>query len=105
VSDQVSHPYETTPKIVILCNIHVFTEETVRQNILNWMVASIPKIQFVLNFFVNAILFLSLSFPNIRILSHFRRVYWLPLYYGFELHSSKETGVHRHVGKFVLAPK
>jgi hypothetical protein len=43
VREQVSHPYKTTRKTVILYTLR-FIDETGRQKILNWKVASIPRI-------------------------------------------------------------
>jgi hypothetical protein len=57
VRDQVSNPWKTACKIIfIYFNLYVLREEMVRQNILNRMMASISKIEFVCNLFKNAIL-------------------------------------------------
>jgi hypothetical protein len=46
VRDQVSHPYKTTGKIIILYTfiLHISRQQTGRQKILNCMAASIPRI-------------------------------------------------------------
>ena len=56
--DQVSHPYMTTGKIVVLYVLmfkflHRKLED---KKILHWMIASIPWLQSALNFFLNRIL-------------------------------------------------
>jgi hypothetical protein len=43
-SDQVSHPYNTTGKILtVFFNLNIFGQQTERQNILEWIVPSIPR--------------------------------------------------------------
>jgi hypothetical protein len=59
VTDQVSHPYKTTGKIVVIVCLHLYVGyvsdslQTVRYNIMNLMVASIPWIRSDFNFCVN----------------------------------------------------
>ena len=53
-SDQISHPYKTTGKMIFLCNL-VFTFLDIKlgeRNILHW----IPWLESALNFFLNRIL-------------------------------------------------
>jgi hypothetical protein len=52
VKTHVSHPYKTTGKIIFLY-VLIFR---FLNYILNWMTASIPRLQSVLNFFVNGML-------------------------------------------------
>jgi hypothetical protein len=56
--DQVSHPYRTTNKICsfVYFDFYVFRQQTRRQKIRNWMVASITQIESALNFLMNQIL-------------------------------------------------
>jgi uncharacterized membrane protein YcgQ (UPF0703/DUF1980 family) len=51
IRDQVSHPYRTTGKIVVLYILifQLFVKQTRRQKVLDWMVASITGIQSPLN--------------------------------------------------------
>jgi hypothetical protein len=45
VRDQVSHPYKTTAKIIVLYfNLHISRQQMERQKILNCMEANIPRI-------------------------------------------------------------
>ena len=54
VSDQVSHPYKTTSKIIFLyILIFIFWVASWRQKILHWMTASIALSQSALNLFRN----------------------------------------------------
>ena len=69
VSDQVSHPYKTTDKIIVLYNL-VF-QQTGRQKILYRIIRRIPWLQSALNFFLNRILVC--SFPNILTVPPFQR--------------------------------
>jgi hypothetical protein len=58
MSDQVSHPYKTTGKIMVLY-ILIFTFfgwQTGRQKILHRVIASTPQVQSALNFYLNRIL-------------------------------------------------
>ena len=57
VRDQVSHPYKTTYKIVVLCILIFIFLEKLRQNILHRMIASIPRLQSAFNLFLNRILY------------------------------------------------
>jgi hypothetical protein len=57
VRDQVSLPYRTTGKIIVLYILnYVFRQQTRRQKVLAWMVARITQIQSPLNFLLNKIL-------------------------------------------------
>jgi len=57
VSDQVSHPYKTTDKIIVLyILIFVFLDQTEKQKILLRMIASILWLQTALNVFLNRLL-------------------------------------------------
>jgi len=57
VNDQLSHPYNTTGRIIVLCNLtFAFRIANRRQSILRGMIASISWLQAVLNFFTNVIL-------------------------------------------------
>jgi hypothetical protein len=58
VRDQVSHPYSTTGKIIVLY-IHMlmyFWQQMWRQNLLDWMMTSVTRIWSPLNFLLNQIL-------------------------------------------------
>ena len=58
--DQVSNPYKTTGKIIVLCIlILIFMENKLEDKIFctKWMIASFPWLQSALNFFLNIILF------------------------------------------------
>jgi hypothetical protein len=52
IRDKVSHPYKTTSRITVLLyfSFYVFKQQTRRQKFLNWMAASITRIQSALNF-------------------------------------------------------
>ena len=57
VSDQVSHTYKTTDKIILIyVNRYIFWYQEGRQKILHRMIASIPWLLSALNFFLNRIL-------------------------------------------------
>jgi len=59
VSDQDSHPYKTTSKIIRVLYVLIFKFfelQTGRQKILRRMIANIPWLQSALNFFLNRIL-------------------------------------------------
>ena len=55
MSDQVSHPYKTTDKIIIMY-ILIFIVLDGRQKILHRMIASIPWLHSALNFYLDTIL-------------------------------------------------
>jgi len=51
VGDQVSHPYKTKGKIIVLyLDLHSFGQQTGRQKILQWIIASIAWLQSALKF-------------------------------------------------------
>ena len=77
LSDQVSHPYKTTGKIIVLF-ILIFTffgQQTRRQKILCRMITSIPWIQCALNLFLNIILIWS-NIAYVNITDMFRPLMW-----------------------------
>jgi hypothetical protein len=57
IRDQVSHSYKTTGKIIVLYIVifTIFRQQTRRQKVLHWVVASITRIQSALNFLLNQI--------------------------------------------------
>jgi hypothetical protein len=57
VRHQVSHPYTTSGKIIVMHIIifNIFWHQ-MRKNVLNWMVTNITRIQFSLSFLLNQIL-------------------------------------------------
>jgi hypothetical protein len=55
VRDQVSHPYKTTGRIMVLCILtFTFLESRREDRRLNRMVASVPRIQSAVNLLVHA---------------------------------------------------
>ena len=61
VSDQVSHPYKTTGKLIIMFTLYCwislfFGYQIVRQKILHRIIASIPCLQSAINLLLNRIL-------------------------------------------------
>jgi hypothetical protein len=78
VSDQVSHPYKTTGKIVFF-NLYIFGYQSVRRNILHRMIASSPSLKSALNFFLNRIL-IRWGCSKILELFHFERNHYQSLY-------------------------
>jgi hypothetical protein len=53
--DQVSHPYRTTGKIIVLYSLifHVFKQHMKKQKVLDWKVAGITRSQSPLNYHMN----------------------------------------------------
>ena len=89
VRDQASHLYETTGKIMVL---YISGQQTGRQNILHWMIASIPWFQSALNFFLNIIFIFSSCSPIFELFHPFKETIINLLYCDFFLHSDLETG-------------
>jgi hypothetical protein len=58
MSNQVLHPHKTRGKIIVLYTlIFIFLDSKLEgKKMLHWMIASIPHLQSVLNFFLNGIL-------------------------------------------------
>ena len=75
VSDQVSHPYKTTVKIIVLyVLIFIFLDSHIgTQNILHQMIASITWLQSALNFFLNRILICKDCSQICELFYHFKR--------------------------------
>jgi hypothetical protein len=73
MSDWVSHPYRTTGKIIVLyiLILKFFLQHTRRQKVLDWMVASITRIQSPLNFSPESDFDLLLSSANMWFVTHF----------------------------------
>jgi hypothetical protein len=73
VRDQVSHPYKTAVKIMVLCVLIVMFSERRLED-----VASSPQIQSALNFFVNAILTLFIYRYSNRLLPLLWQLFLIP---------------------------
>jgi hypothetical protein len=57
MSNQVSHPYKTTSKIIVLyVSIFIFLDSKLKTKILHQMIESFPCIQSAFNFYLNIIL-------------------------------------------------
>ena len=105
VSHHVSHLHKATANYTwVHLNLYIFRQQTGTQNILHWLIASIPWLQSALNFFSCILFWFTTLFPNILFLPLFHRNCYQSSYCDFILHSSSDMTMYLVLSPFSASP-